>query len=312
MRNTATMLAFALATTMAVAQSSSPSTQGYGVNQSGTQKITNGPVVEYTSDHSAMVAWSTKYPGGTYVAYGTDQNNLSQRTEKAWGGTNHRVEIKNLQPGTNYFFQVRSENAKGSGAMGADVESNVVSFTTNAKGQSDRANRNVGVNGTGATAASGTTGMPGGTAMPSSGQFKPLYRMTGAGGDHFYTTDPTEHASLQSGGKYRDEGVTGYLASSQIANSVPLYRLYLPTSADHLYTTNASERDSAARQGYKDEGTVGYIAQTQLPGTVPLYRMVNHTNNFHFYTSSDAEHQSVKQSGYQDEGIAGYVWSQPQ
>jgi len=138
--------ALALATTMAVGQSK-PNSDNYKVNQSGSQKITNGPVVEYTSDHSAMIAWSTKDPAGTYIAYGTDKNNLSQRTEKAWGGTNHRLEIKNLQPSTTYYFQVRSEDAKGAGAMGADVQSNVDSFQTVAKGAApNKANRNVGVN----------------------------------------------------------------------------------------------------------------------------------------------------------------------
>ena len=139
--------ALALATTMAFAQTKKPTNDNYKVNQSGTQKITNGPVIEYTSDHSAMIAWSTKYPGGTYLAYGTDRNNLSQRTEKSWGGTNHRLEIKNLKPSTTYYFQVRSEDAKGNGAMGADVESNVDSFQTVAKGAApNKANRDVGVN----------------------------------------------------------------------------------------------------------------------------------------------------------------------
>jgi phosphodiesterase/alkaline phosphatase D-like protein len=132
--------------------------QTYGTNQQGNQRITNGPVIESTSDHSAVIAWSTKEPGGTYVAYGTDQNNLNQRGEKAWGGTNHREELKNLQPGATYYFQVRSENAKGSGA---DVQSPVASFTTQAKGAAaDRNNRNVGVNGGAATGVStGSAGM---------------------------------------------------------------------------------------------------------------------------------------------------------
>lgn len=138
------VLALTLASATVIAQSSQDQ---YKVNQSGAQKITNGPVVEYTSDHSAMIAWSTKDAAGTYVAYGTDRNNLSQRAEKGWGGTNHRVELKNLQPSTTYYFQVRSENAKGGGAQGADVESNVDSFQTVAKGaQPNRANRDVGVN----------------------------------------------------------------------------------------------------------------------------------------------------------------------
>jgi hypothetical protein len=147
MKKTFAIAILALATTVAFGQTHKPGTDDYKANQSGAQKITNGPVVEYTSDHSAMIAWSTKDPAGTYVAYGTSQNSLNQRTEKAWGGTNHRVEIKNLQPSTTYYFQVKSENAQGKGAAGADVESNVDSFQTVAKGaQPNRANRNVGVN----------------------------------------------------------------------------------------------------------------------------------------------------------------------
>ena len=122
----------------------------YGVNAQGSQKITNGPVIESVSDHSAMIAWSTKSAGGTYIAYGKNQSNLDQKTTRAWGGTNHRLEIKNLEPSTTYYFQVRSENAKGSGA---DVESPVASFQTVAKGAApDRQNRNVGVNGSGPSA----------------------------------------------------------------------------------------------------------------------------------------------------------------
>jgi hypothetical protein len=141
--------ALALATTMAFGQAKKTDTENYKVNKSGAQKITNGPVIEYTSDHSAMIAWSTKDPAGSYIAYGTDRNNLTQRTEKSWGGTNHRLEIKNLRPSTTYYFQVRSEDAKGPNAMGADVQSNVDSFQTVAKGAApDKANRNVGVQGT--------------------------------------------------------------------------------------------------------------------------------------------------------------------
>ena len=133
----------------------------YGVNAQGNQKITNGPVIEYVSDHSAMIAWSTKSAGGTYIAYGKDQNNLDQKTTRAWGGTNHRLEIKNLEPSTTYYFQVRSENAKGSGA---DVESPVASFQTVAKGAApDRQNRNVGVNESGSNALP-QSGQPGSSA----------------------------------------------------------------------------------------------------------------------------------------------------
>jgi hypothetical protein len=147
MRSTLLIVTLAFATSVAIAQKSAPNNEDYKINHSGAQKVTNGPVIEYTSDHSAMIAWSTKDPAGTFIAYGTDSKNLNQRTEKSWGGTNHRLEIKNLQPSTTYYFQVRSEDASGAGAKGADVESNVASFRTVAKGaKPDRANRNVGVN----------------------------------------------------------------------------------------------------------------------------------------------------------------------
>jgi hypothetical protein len=310
MRNTLAIVALGFATTMGMGQTSNNPDQ-YKVNQSGTQKIVNGPVIEYTTDNSAMVAWTTKFPGGTYVAYGTDPNNLSQRTEKAWGGTNHRLQIKNLQPSTTYYFQVRSEDAHGKGAMGADVQSNVEQFKTVAKGAApDKTNYNVGVNGTSATNSSTNTGMP---STSASGQFVPLYRMFGMG-KHFYTTNASEKSSASG---FTDEGAAGYLATSQIAGTQPFYRISKDsgggpgTFAEHVYTTAASEVQTDVGQGYKNEGVIGYIATSQLPNTVPLYRLHN-SNNDNLYTTDASERQSALQQGYIDQGIAGYVWQTPQ
>lgn len=39
-----------------------------------------------------------------------------------WGGFTHRVYLKNLQPGTKYFFQAESAKAQGTGTSAiADV-----------------------------------------------------------------------------------------------------------------------------------------------------------------------------------------------
>jgi len=301
--------ALALATTMAFGQTNKPNTDDYKTNQSGSQKITNGPVIEYTSDHSAMIAWSTKYPGGTYLAYGTDRNNLSQRTQKEWGGTNHRLEIKNLQPSTTYYFQVRTEDAKGSGAMGADVQSNVESFQTVAKGAaSDKENRNVGVQG-----ATNVSTNPG-ASTGASGQYEALYRMGGLH-DHLYTTNPSEHSSATTMG-YKDEGIAGYLASSQISGTQPLYRLSKPAPAGvggliHLYTSDNNERQSALSQGYKEDGPLGYIATSQIAGVTPLYRYRSPTGDY-FMSADAADRDRARQQGYQELGTVGYVWSQPQ
>ena len=310
MRNRLAIVALALATTMAFGQANKDQ-DVYKTNQSGTQKITNGPVIEYTSDHSAMIAWSTKYPGGTYIAYGTDQNNLSQRTEKAWGGTNHRLEIKNLQPSTTYYFQVRSEDAHGTGAMGADVQSNVEQFKTVAKGAApDKTNYNVGVNGGNATPTSGSTGMP---SMAGNGQFEPVYRLA-INGDHVYTTSASERSSLASGGGFHDEGVLGYLARSQAAGTQPLYRLskLQGNATTRVYTANPSERQTALSSGYHEDGTLGYIATSQLPGTVPLHRMRAPNNDHVLAIENSPEYQQALPLGFQEDGIVGYIWQNQQ
>ena len=93
-------------------------------------KITNGPVVESVTNNTATIAWSTSRQGSTRVTYGTNANNLTELAESPWGqgGLTHRVELKNLQPNTTYYFTVETGQAKGTGG---EVESQKVqSFRT--------------------------------------------------------------------------------------------------------------------------------------------------------------------------------------
>src|SRR5205814_8693871 len=53
------------AASMSFAKTQKQDKDKYGVNAQGSQKITNGPVIESVSDHSAMIAWSTKSAAGT-------------------------------------------------------------------------------------------------------------------------------------------------------------------------------------------------------------------------------------------------------
>jgi phosphodiesterase/alkaline phosphatase D-like protein len=102
--------------------------------QGGSQlSITNGPVVEHVADTNATVAWSTNLPASTIVKYGTDQNNLNQTAQEAWGQTTHRVQLKNLQPNTQYYFSVHS--AQGRNAPGQRAEKGPIPFKTAAPGQ---------------------------------------------------------------------------------------------------------------------------------------------------------------------------------
>ena len=83
----------------------------------------------------------------------------------------------------------------------------------------------------------------------------PFYRCIMDYGKHFYTT-ASNCEGLSPG---RVEGVMGYIASSPVCGSVPLYRLWRSSNGDHLYTTSAAERDSAIRSGYVNEGLAGYV-----------------------------------------------------
>jgi len=55
-------------------------------------------------------------------------------------------------------------------------------------------------------------------------------------------------------------GTMGWISATQLEGTKPLYRLYTPITFDHLYTTDAAERDQAIAQlGYNDEGITGYV-----------------------------------------------------
>src|SRR5215467_13331800 len=61
-------------------------------------KITNGPVVEYVNETTAVIAWSTNVSAGTVLHFGTDPNHLDQMASMPWGGLTHRVHLKDLTP----------------------------------------------------------------------------------------------------------------------------------------------------------------------------------------------------------------------
>jgi len=104
----------------------------------GAFRITNGPVLERVGDNSAIVAWSTSLPSSSIVKYGTDAHNLGQTAQESWGQTTHRVELKNLQPGTRYYFSVHS--AQGKDAPGQSADAGPMPFTTAQQGQEARIN----------------------------------------------------------------------------------------------------------------------------------------------------------------------------
>ena len=120
---------------------------------------------------------------------------------------------------------------------------------------------------------------------------------------------------------YVYEGIAGYLSHVNIPNTVPLYRYWQPTIADHFYTTNANEIGNNGnpglnvRHGYVYEGITGYIGDSKKPNNRAFYRYWNPLNTDHFYTANANELGNNGnpglnvRHGYRYEGIAGYVFT---
>ena len=74
-----------------------------------------------------------------------------------------------------------------------------------------------------------------------------------------YTTDLSELGSGSNG--YVREGIAGYVYSTSLTGTIPLYRYYSSVASDHLYTTNFSEL-AGGKNGYVYEGIAGYVIPT--------------------------------------------------
>jgi phosphodiesterase/alkaline phosphatase D-like protein len=85
--------------------------------QSQPLQIVDGPRVEGTSAHTAVIAWTTNARASSIIRYGTHSNSLNQTAESPYTeqGQTHRVHIKNLQPNTTYYFAVDSGQGFGTG-----------------------------------------------------------------------------------------------------------------------------------------------------------------------------------------------------
>jgi phosphodiesterase/alkaline phosphatase D-like protein len=77
-----------------------------------TVDIVEGPKVENVTKSSAVLEWKTNKRAATRVQYGTDQSHLTQRAFEPGGAREHRVQLKNLKPGTNYFYAIETRGGK--------------------------------------------------------------------------------------------------------------------------------------------------------------------------------------------------------
>ncbi|NLH22779.1 MAG: hypothetical protein GX463_11530, partial [Methanothrix sp.] len=98
--------------------------------------------------------------------------------------------------------------------------------------------------------------------------------------------------------------------SSDLNETVPVYRMYHPGQTDHFYTTNYNEYNTIApTYGYLKEGILGNIYDSSQAGTIPIYRMYHPGQTDHFYTTNYNEYNTIAPTyGYLKEGTLGNIY----
>jgi hypothetical protein len=74
--------------------------------------IVRGPNIEHLTPTSAALAWTTNKVAATNVRYGTEAVEPSRHAYVPGGSLEHRVELKNLKPGTTYHYEIETRYGK--------------------------------------------------------------------------------------------------------------------------------------------------------------------------------------------------------
>lgn len=127
-------------------------------------------------------------------------------------------------------------------------------------------------------------------------EMTPIHRLYNPkSGEHFYTSDNGEKASLVNVG-WQAEGTIGKTATT----GEPVYRLYNPNTGDHHYTKSINERDQLSSVGWQAEG----VAFTSA-GSTQILRLYNPSviTGSHHYTQNEYEKNQLVKAGWQAEGV---------
>lgn len=261
-------------------------------------KVTNGPTITNITGNSATIKWTTSSVAANHVRYRPVGGGQWKEAFNGQGSTNHEMQLTGLEPGKTYEYQILTRRktmrlggqfqtaATATGTM-PDVHNTAsasasTAASTNASDNSERvANadwstpngrvtviRAVNPNNNAHTFVTSESQVPAGFKREGVAGYLvgkkvndftvPLYGMTHANGDFFYTTDDRERQSARASG-YSDQGIVGYIAKNQQSGTVPMYRMIDRTGLQHFYTTSDEERRNAQPQGWRDEGITGYI-----------------------------------------------------
>ena len=86
----------------------------------------------------------------------------------------------------------------------------------------------------------------------------PLYRMLGPNGDVLLTVEQDAVAKMR-GYNYREDGILGYVAGTQMPGTQTFFALVNQDGSLHFFTTSERERRQFLRNGWQELGPAGYI-----------------------------------------------------
>ena len=101
------------------------------------------------------------------------------------------------------------------------------------------------------------------------------------------------------------EGQIGFRAR-RIAD-VPVYRLFLARTGDHLFTRDKGEAELRKGEGWADEGVAFTLYADAGPDRLPLHRLFSPSGACHAVTSDEEEAAKMAANGWVREGALGYV-----
>jgi hypothetical protein len=94
----------------AVATDENATEKRSGIND--TVDIVEGPRVESVGKNSAVLEWKTNKEAASRVQYGTSAATLTQHAYEPGGSREHKIALKNLKPGTTYFYAIENRTGK--------------------------------------------------------------------------------------------------------------------------------------------------------------------------------------------------------
>ena len=247
-------------------------------------RIVRGPEIVNVTDNSATINWTTNFSGANHVRYRVaGSNDAWQSAYVQGGGTNHSLQLTGLQPGRTYEWQIltRDGDLRTSGQFqtprgdyrggdrrdrdhdrdggrydardygnrvplyrASNGDGSIHLYTTNGNQQNSRGFH-----------AEGTTGYI--LTSPKRGTV-PLYRMYGPNGDMLLTVEQDAVAKMRGYG-YREDGILGYVAGTQMPGTQTLFALVNQDGSLHFFTASERERRQFLHRGWQELGPAGYI-----------------------------------------------------